>query len=188
MRTSFVAFYEGRERMIKLYLAVADGRDEHTVGTALARYALCDAYGANAPLKKDARGKPYFEGVPIYVSISHSKGTCLAAISDGEIGADIELTGGEAEHLSRLARRYFTKAEAEYVCASPCDRFYEIWCAKESYMKYTGEGFARTMSSFSVLDSKMCFSRFEYGEYHVTVCSAEYADTPPTLISADKLF
>ncbi len=173
--------------MIKLYLADATGRDEHAVGAALARFALYDSYGSHAPLKKDAHGKPYFEGVPIYVSISHSKGMCLVAISDGEIGADIELKGGEAEHLTRLAQRYFTKAEAEYVCTSPCDRFYEIWCAKESYIKFTGEGFSRTLSSFSVLDSDMRFSHFNFSGYHIAVCSREYTDTPPMPVDTDKL-
>lgn len=173
--------------MIKLYLAATNGRDEHTVGAALARYALYDTYASAAPLKKDARGKPYFENHAAHISISHSKGMCLAALSDGEVGADIELMNGDAAHLTRLAGRYFTEAEAQYVSVSPTERFYEIWCAKESYIKYTGEGFSRTLSSFSVLESEMCFSHFACSGYHVTVCSGEYTSTPPTLVDSDKL-
>lgn len=173
--------------MIKLYIADANGYDEHTVGAALARYALYDTYASAAPLKKDTRGKPYFEDHAARISISHSGGICIAAISDGEIGADIEQKNGDAEHLTRLAARYFTKAEAEYVSATPTERFYEIWCAKESYVKYTGEGFARTLSSFSVLDFEMCFSHFDYNGYHIAICSSEYTDTPPTFVGTDKL-
>ncbi len=174
--------------MIKLYLAAANGRDEHTVGASLARFALYDTYASHAPLKKDARGKPYFDGASVHVSISHSKGMCLAAVSDSEIGVDIELIkDGDAEHLTRLAERYFTKAEADCVSAAPTERFYEIWCAKESYIKYTGEGFSRPLSSFSVLDGKMCFSHFEYHGYHVAVCSTEYTNTPPILVDTDEL-
>lgn len=173
--------------MIRLYIAPTDGCDEHAVGASLARFALYNTYASRAPLKKDERGKPYFEGSPAHISISHSKGMCLAAISDSEIGVDIELNDGDAEHLTRLAGRYFTKAEAQYVSAAPTERFYEIWCAKESYIKYTGEGFSRTLSSFSVLDGEMRFSHFEYNGYHITACSKEYTKEPPLLVSRDKL-
>ena len=174
--------------MIKLYLAACDKSSEHAIGALLAKYALHDAYDITAPLKKDARGKPYFDGTAVHISISHSKELCLAAISDAEIGADIERVNGNADKLTRLAGRFFTKGEYEYVKAAPHERFYEIWCAKESYIKYTGEGFSRPLSSFSVFDMEMHFSHFDADGYHIAVCSREYrADTPPVFVGADKL-
>ena len=175
-------------RMIKLYLAACDKSSEHTAGVTLAKYALYDALALTAPLKKDARGKPYFDGAPAYVSISHSNGMCLAAISDTEIGADIEYITQSPNQLNRLAERFFTLSESEYVKAAPSERFYEIWCAKESYIKYTGEGFSRPLSSFSVLDTEMLFSHFDTDGYHIAVCSREYsADTPPVFVDTHKL-
>ena len=174
--------------MIKLYLAACEKASEHAVGASLAKYALRDALALTAPLKKDVRGKPYFDGVPVHVSISHSNEMCLAAISDSEIGADIEYITKSPEKLNRLAERFFTQGESEYVKVAPSERFYEIWCAKESYIKYTGEGFSRPLSSFSVLDTELLFSHFDTDGYHIAVCSREYsADTPPVFVDTAKL-
>ncbi len=175
-------------RMIKLYLATCDKSNEHAVGVSLAKYALHDAYTITAPLKKDTRGKPYFDGVPAHVSISHSNKLCLVAVSGTEIGADIEYITPHPDKLTRLAERFFTPYESEYVKAAPRERFYEIWCAKESYIKYTGEGFFRPLSSFSVFDTEIQFSHFDIAGYHIAVCSHEYlADTPPVFVGTAKL-
>lgn len=173
--------------MIKLYLAACTKATEHDIGIKLAYYAIRDAYGLDAPLNKDERGKPYFDGADVHISISHSHERCLAAISDSEVGADIEYKNGTDERLTRLAKRFFTEGEAAYVDECPRERFYEIWCAKESYIKYTGEGFSRPLSSFSVLESDMCFSRFDCGGYTVCVCSRERTDEAPLFIADDIL-
>lgn len=166
--------------MIKLYLAECTKQSEHEVGHALAEYALLDAYNRHSTLSHDERGKPYFAGERnIFVSISHSGERCLAAVSDRQIGADIEFIKGDSIRLLRLAERYFTAPEAEYVKTAPLERFYEIWCAKESYMKYTGEGFSLPMSAFSVLDSHMCYSHFTENGYAFCVCSLEHTVDPP---------
>lgn len=174
--------------MIKLYLAACDKSNEHSVGASLAKYALHDVYTITAPLKKDTRGKPYFAGAAVHVSISHSNKLCLAAISDTEIGADIEYISNGTKRLTCLAERFFTKGESNYVKVAPRERFYEIWCAKESYIKYTGEGFSRPLSSFSVFDTEMHFSHFDIDGYHIAVCSREYqAETPPVFVDTYKL-
>ncbi|MBQ8551682.1 MAG: 4'-phosphopantetheinyl transferase superfamily protein [Clostridia bacterium] len=169
--------------MIKLYLTSCTKANEHEMGHRLAKYALYDTYGKRAELSHDERGKPYFVGeANIFISVSHSNERCLAAISDGEIGADIEYMNGDATRLVRLAERYFTPSETEYVKLAPETRFYEIWCAKESYIKYTGEGFSRPLSSFSVLESDLCFSHFTKSGYAVCICAEEAAAMPPRLI------
>ena len=174
--------------MINLYLTTVNGQDEHAVGAALARFALYDTYASAVPLKKDERGKPYFEGHTAHISISHSSGMCLAAISDDEIGADIEFITHSEDRLIPIAKRYFTALETEYVLRSPIKHFYEIWCAKESYIKYTGEGLSRSLSSFCVLESDMHFTHFILNGYHIAVCAKKRADTPPIVIDADKLY
>ena len=169
-------------RMIKIYLAASSKASEHDIGVSLAHYALRETFKCDAPLLYDSRGKPYFDLDGVYVSISHSHERCMAAISDSEIGADIEYHSSDAEKLTKLAKRYFTEKEAEYVKAQPCERFYEIWCAKESFIKYTGEGFSRPLSSFCVTDSELCFTHFNYDGYTLCVCSKTNADTAPIFL------
>ena len=173
--------------MINLYLATCTKENEHEVGTALAQHALNATFGQSAELLHDKRGKPYFDIDGVYVSISHSNGLCLAAISDTEIGADIEYIQTQNERIPRLAERYFMPDEAAYVHESPNEHFYAVWCAKESYIKYTGEGFSRPPSSFSVLESELCFSHFTIDGYAMCVCSRESADTPPVFVEKSEL-
>ena len=168
--------------MIKIYLAASCKADEHDIGVSLAHYALRSTYKCDAALMYDSRGKPYFDRDGVYVSISHSRERCLVAISDSEVGADIEFCSSDEKKLLKIAERYFTEKEAEYVKAQPCERFYEIWCAKESFIKYTGEGFSRSLSSFCVQDSELCFTHFHSDGYAICVCSKENADTAPIFV------
>lgn len=171
--------------MIKLYICRCTKQTEHTIGERLAHYALLDTFVTDATLLKTERGKPYFDVDGVYVSISHSSERCLVALSNGEVGADIEHKNGESERLLKIADRYFTPDEIEHVKEHPIEYFYKIWCAKESYMKYTGEGFSLPMSSFSVLSSDKCFSYFECDGYSVCVCADEHTNTPPIFVDTE---
>ena len=168
--------------MIKLYITKCSKKDEHDTGVILAKYALYDAFSLRAELLYAPNGKPYFEGVPAHISISHSFGLCLAAISDSEIGADIEKHRYDTEKLTKLARRYFTKEEAEYVEKAPLLHFYEIWCSKESYIKFTGEGFSKPLSSFSLKDLTLFISTASIDGFTVAVCSKEQIEIKPNLV------
>jgi len=108
-----------------------------------------------AGIRKGPYGKPYFsdpELEGIFFSRSHSKGHEVLCFSDGEIGIDCENTEarqGIAEKYPDIARRCFTEDEIEFTGDS-VKRFFEIWTAKEAYMKYTGRGFAEGFRAFSV--------------------------------------
>ena len=163
--------------MIAVYLTASRKESEHEIARALALYAAWDAFGIRTTLEKDARGKPYFPDSPYFVSISHTDGVCLAAVSDQPIGADIErIKPRSAGHLEQLASRFFSPDEAAAVHADPAE-FYRIWTAKESFVKLTGEGFSRSFPSFSVIDSPLAFDSRDVSGCAVTVCS-EMADKP----------
>lgn len=99
-------------------------------------------------------GKPYFINLPkLHFSISHSKDTVAVAFSESNVGLDLEKIQPAKEKLSR---RFFTPNEAAAVLAlDGYDKdllFCKIWTAKESYLKLTGDGLARPLSSFDVLN------------------------------------
>ncbi len=174
--------------MIDLFLAKCTKKAEHDTAKLLAEYGFKKCFRRTASLCHRDSGKPYFYGESqAFVSISHSEGLCLAAISDSEIGADIEYMKQGDEQLLRLAKRYFTSEEIKYVEKKPYQNFYQIWCRKESYIKYTCEGLSRPLGSFSVLDSKkapcgIIFTDFTYGNYKIAVCSKETARFEPTYV------
>lgn len=93
-------------------------------------------------------GKPYLKDYPYFFSLSHSGEYVLCAISDEEIGVDIqEMKPCDAE---KIGERFFAEEEKEKLrrCRNERERldcFYEIWSGKEAYGKMTGEGVGKVL-------------------------------------------
>ena len=84
-------------------------------------------------LLKNENGKPYFANGP-YFNISHSGKYVILAISNKEVGVDIE--ENVPKDMSMLLK-IFNEAEAK-VIKEHAD-FYYLWCAKESLIKCMGK-------------------------------------------------
>lgn len=89
------------------------------------------------------KGKPFFLNAPdIHFNISHSSSKVAVALSDREVGCDIE----EISDIDlAVAERYFHRAEYEAIMAENGQEkrwraFFRYWTLKESYMKATGIG------------------------------------------------
>ena len=87
---------------------------------------------SNKPLLFNDMGKPFFENGP-YFNISHSGKYIVMAVSDKEVGVDIE--ENVEKNMSSLIR-IFNEAEAKMI-KEHAD-FYYLWCAKESLIKCIG--------------------------------------------------
>ena len=125
--------------MIKLYKAAIRSKEDAHALIALAAKELCGK--EDATVLRTAAGKPYFADLPIHFSLSHSGTVAILAVSDREIGADVE----EMREVDmRLAERFFTAREAAYV-AGDRDRFFEVWTKKEAYGKWRGDGLAASL-------------------------------------------
>lgn len=146
----------------------------------LAVHALRQCFGEVCPelfsrgdiLRYAESGKPYVGvGSGMYVSISHSHGLCAAAVSDSEVGVDIEYIdpSRSTERLKRLAARFFSADELAYIKAGADagdavlpERFFEVWCAKESYVKYTGTGLSGTRRLLDIRSAGQCHASARY--------------------------
>ncbi|MDI9241453.1 4'-phosphopantetheinyl transferase family protein [Fusibacillus kribbianus] len=149
-------------------------------------------------------GKPYFPAQPdLHFSISHSGDWWLCALSETPIGVDLQehtKNRGEEEETAaarygRMAERFFHPSEALWVCKNRYERFFMVWAAKESYVKYTGEGIGDSFGQFSVIPERpfslsadgerywtaagVCFCEREFPQGYTTcICTgmpAEYA-------------
>lgn len=78
-------------------------------------------------------------------NLSHSGNKVMCVISDMRVGCDVE----EIKENSGVARRFFTKTEAELATDNPL-MFTRIWTLKESFIKTTGEGLKRPLNSFRI--------------------------------------
>ncbi len=97
-------------------------------------------------------GKPVFQNVEdIHFSVSHSKDVWAIAISQKQVGLDIQR---HVQCNSRgIAKRFFHIREYEHLEADDYADFFDIWAAKESFVKFTGSGIDDEFSSFCVVEN-----------------------------------
>ncbi len=93
-------------------------------------------------------GKPYFKQEKIFFNISHSRNIICTALADKEIGIDIQFKK-ETDFL-KIAERFFHKSEIEKIknSSGSAHLFYELWTAKEAYLKFKGIGLREKLDSF----------------------------------------
>lgn len=94
-------------------------------------------------------GKPYLKNGNIFFSLSHSENLAFCALSEHELGADVQRV---QPYDRRLAMRFFTSGEIRYIeCCPDMDRaFIRVWTLKESYIKAVGLGLNIPLSSFDL--------------------------------------
>lgn len=138
------------DRIYFLRTARERGKSEERLRAAAARAAGLRADDPSLLVLRTKEGKPYFPGESLHCSVSHSGGIWLCAISAAPVGVDIQLVGDcDAE---RIAARFFHPDEAAWLRGRGKEAFFEVWCAKESYVKYTGTGMLPGMDGFCVTD------------------------------------
>ena len=122
-------------------------------------------------------GKPYLkESEDFYFNISHCGNAVAVAVSDTEIGVDIEKLR-KADF--RVCRRFFTDKEKTYVGYSD-RRFFEIWTKKEANIKLNG----LALKNLKEAQSDNIFSA-EIDDFIISVAQKEKSDI--NIIVLEKL-
>ncbi len=91
---------------------------------------------------RDPIGKPYIPQSPLHFNVSHCGNVIAVAFCEEEIGVDIEFI---REYSEAVVKRYFTDDEKCYIqnateSEEKRKRFFEIWTAKEAFLKLYGVG------------------------------------------------
>lgn len=135
------------------------------------------------PLFKTGKyGKAYICNYEnIHFNLSHSGKIVLCAISDMEVGVDVEYIDREID--LNIAKNYFFNREYESIMksADPSEEFFNYWVLKESYMKYTGLGMNLDLDSFEIMiddeiklkndDKHLKFNLFDIKNYKIGIVS-----------------
>jgi 4'-phosphopantetheinyl transferase len=103
-------------------------------------------------------GKPYLENgaaSPLRFNLSHSGELAVVAVGEvSEIGVDVEQIHPMPDWQG-IAKRSFHPAETKWVSAANTDlrakAFFEVWTAKEAYIKASGFGLSHPLDSFAVV-------------------------------------
>ena len=142
--------------------ATAELQARFVASRGLLRRLLGQATGA-APgalrFRYGHQGKPELEpaGAPggdpaVTFNVSHSQGLALYALARGvALGVDLEAVRGRRS--DEVADRFFHPDESAWLRTLPDgerrEAFYAIWCAKEAFIKATGNGLSQGLASFS---------------------------------------
>lgn len=122
-------------------------------------------------------GKPYLNDQAFQFSLSHSGEMVICAVSDAEVGADIQEK--KSADYQKLVMRFFTKQEQEAFgkCGdveAQGELFFRLWTRKEAYGKLTGKGLKDSLGGVSVLEPERLGIKFEeftcMPGYHGCVC------------------
>lgn len=136
------------------------------------------AHSCDKEIALTKKGKPYFKNIKnIYFSLSHSGSIALCAVSDKEVGADVQLI---TDFCEKICKKYFSKDEEKYIFASSAqkdktERFFRIWSLKEAYVKMTGEGLSGfkklSLSEDANILEDAYFAEFNIDGYKASVCT-----------------
>ena len=130
-----------------------DDRKRSVLAFVLLQRALREEYGiAEVPeFVYNEFGKPSLLNLPIHFSLSHCKDAVACAVSDHNIGIDVESI---VPYNPDVARRVCTAAELEMLEQSD-DKdvdFIKLWTAKEAISKYEGMGLLLPFAKINISD------------------------------------
>ena len=121
--------------------------------------AYLDLPGKSVEILRSHRGKPALDysvhQSPLHFSMAKSGDQLLIGIAvTDHLGVDLEPLDRQAHSAMRVARRYFSAAEAEALAGLPAARldraFLRVWACKEAVVKASGQGIANQLCRFSV--------------------------------------
>ena len=158
-----------------------DDKKRSAIGEMLAKKAVEEFCGVSAEdiiLRAGENGKPYAENADVNFNISHSGNLVVCAVHDKPVGIDVE----QIRNIElKVAKRVYTHNELFYLfgfnpaeedfCLVPDEkmllRFFELWTAKEAYLKYTGEGILAELKTLEVNPEKIL--REYYEDYVISI-------------------
>lgn len=102
-------------------------------------------------IAREKHGKPYFPVARnVQVSVSHSGDYWAAAFSEYAIGIDLQVH--EKRGVEAISKRFFHPDEDAFLRQNDYRDFFTVWTAKESFIKWTGNGLYEDLRSFCVAD------------------------------------
>lgn len=125
--------------------------------------------------------KPYFSTCPeLGFSVTHSGDFWLCAMSWQPVGLDLQ------QHqpcpVATLSRRFLHPDEDQWLVKTNYARFFDLWAAKESYLKYTGSGIVVGLDHFSLVENSELKTTYDSAKlsplefrdgYSLCLCAAD---------------
>ena len=128
-----------------------DDRKRSILAFVLLQRALRDEYGINEipEFVYNEFGKPSLPNLPIHFSLSHCKDAVTCAVSDYNIGIDVESI---VPYNPDVARRVCIADELKMLEQSPNKdvEFIKLWTVKEAISKFEGMGLSLPFAEIEI--------------------------------------
>ena len=180
LKKAYETVSKNRQKKIDFYRFDKDKK--LSAGAYLLLKKLLDEENITNPVfETEKYGKTYISNYKnIYFNLSHSGKMVLCAISDMDVGVDVEYIDSEID--LNISKHYFYSGEYENImnAENPADEFFKYWILKESYMKYTGLGMNLELDSFEIIindeiklknDKSLKFNLFDIENYKIGIAS-----------------
>lgn len=125
----------------------------------------------NYELTFNKYNKPYLKDSNIYFNISHDKNTTILAISDKEIGVDIEYY----TYKESVMKKYYNEFEQKEIINSNNKEyeFTRIWVMKEAFVKMKGQGISYGLQNVDTTRLKKQIKLISNEKYIIAICQSE---------------
>ncbi|MBQ9731116.1 MAG: 4'-phosphopantetheinyl transferase superfamily protein [Bacilli bacterium] len=107
--------------------------------------------------------KPYLKG--IYYNVSHSKGRIAIAISESEVGIDIQKN---VDTIVNVKSKYYSESDFE-------QNLLRTWVIKESYLKYLGIGLINDLYNVRIGKEEVTYPDYGKAYYKCFDLDDDYA-------------
>ena len=149
-----------------------DDRKRSVLVFVLLQRALYDEYGITEvpEFVYNEFGKPSLSNLPIHFSLSHCKDAVACAVSDHNIGIDVETI---VPYNPEVARRVCTVAELRMLeqSANKDVEFIKLWTVKEAISKYEGTGLSLPFADIDTSKYAIYTNLFKTKNFVVSVAS-----------------
>jgi 4'-phosphopantetheinyl transferase len=141
-----------KERLEKIEKLKKQDDKFRCLGAGLLLNYVKKVYGIDDGIMIAKNGKPHFKKTKLSFNISHSGNYVIIAVSDYNVGIDIQ----RMEKRNQLvAEKNFCSSECAYINENDNEdikrqRFHEIWTIKEAYLKNIGIGLRKPLNSFEI--------------------------------------
>ena len=153
---------EEKSRLLKIK------NQDRQISSLAALVALSRLIDCTLPLaiERDQNGKPFFRDLPeVSFNLSHSSGIAVAAISDRNIGVDIEFIRSDID-TEKISKRFFGGLDMS------TEEFFKHWTKNEAYSKMLGTPLTENLSSELPPDIFRQFEiTFDDRRGYVCICS-----------------
>jgi 4'-phosphopantetheinyl transferase len=128
---------------------------------------------------KNQYKKPYLQNSEIFFNISHSQNAFVIAISNFEIGIDIEENAIEL-NIEDCMNYAFSEEEINYCKREVLESFFSIWTLKEAFLKALSIGLTDKLKEINTLDVSIYkafnFKNITFLSPKNEICSMVYSE------------